>query len=252
MREKNYGRTGPRDHMENSPEFWDAVFWDIGGVILDHDSTNTVHRRFVEALVEQQALDTAVVDALETWQQTVGDYFRKRDGTEFRLAEDAYHLGVESIVGEAVDKSAWRPLFDRAFDEYIEPQPNARSVLNSLAGRDIHVGIISDIDDREANRILTQFDIESMFDSVTTSEEVGRTKPDPRIFRAALEKVASPPERTLMIGDRYTHDMHGGANAGMNTIAFGAESGPAVDFRVDDLSEIIDIVEGNYDSTMVD
>lgn len=238
--------------MENSPKLWDAVFWDIGGVILDHDSTDAVHRRFVESLVEQQGPDIAVADALDRWRQAVGDYFREREGTEFRLAEDAYHLGVESIVGESINKSAWQPLFDQAFDECIEPQPNARSVLNSLAGRDIHVGIISDIDDREANRILAQFDIESVFDSVTTSAEVGRTKPDPRIFRVALEKTASAPERTLMIGDRYTHDMNGAANTGMKTIAFGADSGPAVDFRVDDLSEVINVVDGNYDSHAVD
>lgn len=238
--------------MENSSEYWDAVFWDIGGVILDHASTNAVHRRFVGSLVEQLRLDIAVEDALDTWQQAVGEYFCERDGTEFRLAADAYHLGVEAVVGGSVDRSTWRPLFDRAFKDGIEPQPNARPVLNSLAGRDIHVGVISDIDDREAEQILTQFDIESVFDSVTTSEEVGRTKPDPRIFRVALEKAASKPERTLMIGDRYTHDMDGAVRMGMRTVAFGADAGPAVDFRIGDLSEVINILDGNYDSSAVE
>lgn len=234
--------------MEESPESWEAVFWDIGGVILDHDSTAAVHESFVEALVEQQDLNISVEEGLNVWRQTVGEYFRERNGTEFRLADDAYHLGVESIVGRSLERSAWRPLFDRAFEECIEPQPNALSTLESLATREIHVGIISDIDSQEASSILARFDIESVFDSVTTSEEVGRTKPDPRIFRAALEKTSATPGRTLMIGDRYTHDMDGAANVGMRTVAFGADSGPAVDFRADDLSKVIDIVDGNGDS----
>lgn len=238
--------------MTESTEPWDGVFWDIGGVIVELDSISAVHRSFIGSLVDELSIDVAPDDALEVWQQAVGNYFRERDGTEFRLAENAYHRGVESVVGRSVERSTWRPLFDQAFQEHLEPKPNALSTLDALAERDIHLGIISDIDQKEAESILRQFGLTSTFDSVTTSEEVGLTKPDPEIFETGLEKASAMLSRTLMVGDRYSHDIEGGRNIGMRTIAYGAEPGPAIDFRVDNLSTIIDILNGDHDPTATD
>lgn len=223
--------------MSNLPTTWDATFWDIGGVIVDLDSVGTVHRTFIESL-----LDTHPV---ETWRTAVGRYFREREGSEFRLAGNAYHRGVESVLGESVDRSSWRPLFDRAFEEHVEAKPDALSALESLADRNVHVGIISDIDDREAEAVLAKFDLEPVLDSVTTSEEVGRTKPAGEPFKTALEKASATSSRSLMVGDRYDHDIVGAADAGLRTVAYGAESGEAVDFRIDNPTEVVAIVDGD-------
>lgn len=234
--------------MTTYPDDWEATFWDIGGVIVDLDSIGGLHRAFVESVVERRSLDASVETATETWREAVGRHFRERSGNEFRSAEDAYDRGVEAVVGEPVERAAWRPLFDRAFSEHVEPKPGAVSTLRSLADRDVHVGIVSDIDDREAEEILRLFELEDAFDSVTTSERVGRTKPDGEMFETALRRSGASPERSLMVGDRYTHDVEGAADAGLWTVAYGAESGPAVDFRVKELSEILAIVDGDYGS----
>jgi len=233
--------------MGSSQTQWEAVFWDIGGVILEHESIRRAHQTFIEALVEEFDLDVSSETALETWQQAVGDHFHERDGTEFRLAEDGYHRGVAAVTDETVEKGVWRPLFDDAFVNHIEPKPNALTTLEALAERDIHLGIISDIDNREAEAILAAFDLNSTFDSVTTSEEVGRTKPDAAMFETALAKSSSAPNRSLMIGDRYSHDMKGATNTGMGTIAYGADDGPAVDYRLSDLQAVIDVLDGTYE-----
>jgi putative hydrolase of the HAD superfamily len=234
--------------MDSSQRAWDAVFWDIGGVILEHESILQAHKAFISELIETFALEVPTEMALETWQQAVGAHFHEREGTDFRLAEDAYQRGVEAVVGESVEKDRWRPLFDDAFLTHIEPKPNAISTLTALTERDVHLGIISDIDDREATAILTAFGLDSTFDSVTTSEEVGRTKPDAKMFDTALQKASASPSRSLMIGDRYEHDMEGGANAGMWTVAYGANAGPAVDFRISDLATVVALVDGDHDS----
>lgn len=231
---------------------WEAVFWDIGCVLVKPDSIRRAHEEFVASLVDELSLDVSQENALETWRETVGDHFRKRDGTEFALAERGYHLGVAAVAGREVAKETWRPLFDRAFVNRIEPEPNARSTVETIAEWDVHLGIVSDIDTREAMDILSELGLEELFDSIATSESVGRTKPDPSMFRTALEKASATPQRSLMIGDRYEHDMEGAANADIRTVAYGARSGPAVDFQVEDLSEIVDIVDGKQDPTVRD
>jgi putative hydrolase of the HAD superfamily len=67
------------------------------------------------------------------------------------------------------------------------------------------------------------------------------------MFETALTKASAAPDRSLMIGDRYSHDMEGGANAGMWTISYGADAGPAVDFTLSDLQTVVDIVDGTYE-----
>ncbi|QLG48725.1 HAD family hydrolase [Natrinema halophilum] len=222
---------------------WEAVFWDIGGVILPLDDVQAAHAAFVEDLIERHDVDTTVEEAIDTWRTTVGNHFRKRDGTEFRSARDGYHRGIESIVGETVSRDEWKPRFDEIVRSSIEPIPGAPETIERLAERELHVGIISDVDDAEGRRILEQFGVASHFDSITTSEEVGRTKPDPAIFETALDKAGVSPGRSLMIGDRYAHDVEGAANMGMHGVAFGADDGPAVSYRIETPEDVLDIVD---------
>lgn len=233
--------------MSEPPEEWGAMFWDIGGVILAHDSVRRAHEAFVESLVAHLELSIEPERAAETWRGAVGRYFREREGTEFRSAEEAYRRGVAAVAGDAVAESTWYSMLESAFLEHVEPEPDAIATVQELADREIHLGIVSDIDQREADMILAEFGLTSAFDSVTTSEEVGRTKPDQQMFETALAKASVRPDRALMIGDRYSHDVKGGADAGMWTIAYGAEDGPAVDFRVAELPDVLDIVDGTRD-----
>ncbi|TYL39141.1 HAD family hydrolase [Natronococcus pandeyae] len=232
------------DGTPAEPEEWEAVFWDIGGVILDLESVQTAHTAFVADLLERHDVDATIEDAIATWRSAVGDHFRERDGTEFRAARDGYHRGIEAVVGEPVPRSEWKPPFREAVRSSIEPVPGAVETIERLTARDLHVGVVSDVDDEEGRWMLEQFGVREAFDSITTSEEVGRTKPDPAMFETALEKAGVPAERSLMIGDRYDHDVKGAAEAGIHGVAFGAEDGPAVSYRIESPPEVLEIVDG--------
>ncbi|AGB30836.1 HAD-superfamily hydrolase, subfamily IA, variant 3 [Natrinema pellirubrum DSM 15624] len=226
---------------------WEAVFWDIGGVILGLESVQGAHAEFVAQLCDRYDLETTVDEAVETWRTTVGDYFRERDGTEFRSARDGYHRAVAAIVGEEVPREEWEPLFEEIVAASIEPVPGAVEAIERLADRDLHVGVVSDVDDAEGKRMLERFGVREHFDSITTSEEVGYTKPDPAMFETAIEKAGVAPERSLMIGDRYDHDVKGADESGLHGVAFGAEAGPAVSYRIESPEEILEIVDGTRD-----
>ena len=224
-----------------------AVFWDIGGVVLDLDSVREAHEEFVRRVVESHTPEAEidVADAVETWRTAVGEYFRERDGTEFRSARTAYHRAVEAVVGEEIPEAEWRPLFEDATADALRPEPGAVETVDRLAETDLHVGVVSDVDTEEGLRILEAFGIRDRFDSVTTSEMVGRTKPDAAMFETALQEAGLSPDaaaEAVMIGDRYDHDVAGAKDVGLTTIAYGAEDGPAVDHKVEDLREVLDVV----------
>lgn len=226
---------------------WDAVFWDIGGVVLDVASVTEGHRQFVSTLVDERDLGTSVEDAVETWRSAVGEHFRERDGTEFRSAREGYAKAVAAVVGEDVSEDEWLPRFREVSAATISPNPGALEAIAALSEMDVHLGVISDVDTEEGKHILESFGVRQQFDTITTSEEVGRTKPDPAMFETALSTAQVSADRSLMIGDRYRHDVEGASEAGLSTIAYGADGGSAVDYRVEDLRAVPEIVRGERD-----
>ncbi|WP_049904522.1 HAD family hydrolase [Natrialba asiatica] len=234
--------SGGNGRREGPGADWQAVFWDIGGVILELESVRAAHATVIEEFVERNELDVSTVEAVETWRSAVGEFFRERDGTEFRAARDGYAKGFEAVAGESLATGEWRPAFEETVQSAIEPVPGAVDAIERLAGRDLHVGVISDVDDDAGREMLARFGVRKRFDSITTSEEVGRTKPDPEIFETALEKAGVEPTRSLMIGDRYEHDVKGADEVGMYGVAFGAADGPAVAYRITSPLEVLEIV----------
>ncbi|WP_049902757.1 HAD family hydrolase [Halococcus agarilyticus] len=224
---------------------YDAVFWDIGGVLLDLDSVRAGHRAFVGALADEYDLDAEA--ALEAWRDELGTHFRERDGNVFRSARAGYERAIAAMVGHEVAEDDWLPAFERATREQLEPVSETVETIRTLDGR-VHQGIVSDIDTWEAERLLAQFGVASHLDRVTTSEEVGRTKPDEAMFETALDKAGIEPARALMVGDRYENDMVGASRAGIQTVAFGGSAAdadpddPAVNHRIGDPRDVLALV----------
>src|SRR5690606_32074083 len=73
-----------------------------------------------------------------------------------------------------------------------------------------------------SHRCLDSFQAHFALDgllSVTVSSSVlGVMKPDPRIFRAALDKVGVAPAHAVMVGDSLAHDVNGALAAGMRGV----------------------------------
>lgn len=220
----------------------EAVFWDIGGVIVRLESIQAGHREFVEALLAEYDSSLSPEEALATWRSELGDYFRGGEGTEYRTAREGYRVAVDAILAEDVDAAEWESLFQRIHDEHAEAHDGAAETIAALAETDLHLGVISDVDHEEGKRLLSNFGVLEHFDAFTSSEEVGYKKPDPRMFRTALEKAGVEGEVGLMIGDRYRNDMEGAKEQDMTTVSYGAEAGPAVDHQITDLREVLAIV----------
>jgi len=221
---------------------WGAVLFDIGGVLLDLESVRAAQEAFAERLVAAYDVDATPEAALATWREAAGAHFRERDGTEYREGRVAYARGVRAVLGGDPPDDDWRELLHEAAVEHRRPVDGAVETVQVLAETDLHLGIVSDIDENEAHEVLGGFGVHDAFDAITTSEEVGRTKPDPAMFETALERAGTDPARTLMVGDRYEHDMAGAADHGIRTAAHGAEDGPAVDYVLSDIRELHDVV----------
>jgi putative hydrolase of the HAD superfamily len=236
---------------------WEGVLWDIGGVIVELKSIRDGYAAFVERLADEHGLDPA--ESLDAWNDELGDYFAGTAGSEYRPAREGYVRATESLFSGIEDppgREEWWPRFREAADANVRAVPGAVDVIEALDSGGVYLAVLSDVDTEEALAMFDSFGIRQRFDDVTTSSEVGYRKPDPRMFTTAkdrLREAGVDPARTLMVGDRYRHDVEGAREAGLVPVAYGEDAhGPAAEFEIHDLRELLDIVGVRGDTGTVE
>lgn len=235
-----------RLHMSNHR--YDAVFWDIGGVIVELASIREGYAAFLAELAAEHDFDPE--PAMETWKAALGEHFGAAEGTEYRTAAEGYRRATAAVFeAEGRDpptEAEWRPMLERSLDETLRTEPGAVETIRALDEAGVYQAVISDVDTGEAESMFVELGIDDAFAHVTTSEAVGYKKPDRRMFETALQKAADhgiKPAGSVMVGDRYEHDIAGASAAGLDAVAYGADAaGEDADHQITNLRDILDIV----------
>jgi HAD superfamily hydrolase (TIGR01509 family) len=97
-------------------------------------------------------------------------------------------------------------------------RPGTREILQRIA-KQYRLGVISNSDGKIA-ALLERYGIADCFLNITDSGLVGREKPHPAIFQAALRTMDVAPEDSLYVGDMYSVDYLGATGVGMQAMLF--------------------------------
>lgn len=139
-----------------------------------------------------------------------------------RLFADAGEtLGDEEIADVA---SQYR-------DEYLaarRPISGATALLARLKPY-ARIGVVTNNVVSEQIAKIQHCGLEPFIDVLVASEEAGVAKPDPEIFRLAVERLGCAPEETLMVGDSWEMDILGAQAAGLERIWFNPHNRPCPD-----------------------
>jgi len=126
--------------------------------------------------------------------------------TRLGLAEDQIPADISAEFTDILPlKSAVFPYTHEVLD-YLKPNYRLHLITNGF--NDIQ-GL------KLASSNLTHY-----FEEVITSEHSGHLKPDPRMFRHALERTGATAAESLMIGDNLECDVLGAYNAGIDQVYF--------------------------------
>ena len=112
----------------------------------------------------------------------------------------------------------------RCWDRAVRLDPDALQVLAWLRTHGIKRGICSNAPFPPAmmRRQVETNGIAEMVDAIVFSSEVGKRKPSPEIYRAALDAIAVEPQHVLFVGDRVREDYEGPRSLGMRAAIFTA------------------------------
>ena len=130
----------------------------------------------------------------------------------FKRLSDALNAGFDEVE---FSKSYMKHLSYASF-----LYDDSLALIESLS-KDYRLSIITNgLKDVQNNRIRKSI-IGKYFDDIVISEEIGVSKPDPKIFEHALNNLNyTDKNKTLMVGDSLTSDIQGGINFGIDTCWF--------------------------------
>jgi len=110
----------------------------------------------------------------------------------------------------------------------FRPYPEVPGVLAALRERGARLAVVSNWD-VSLHDVLERTGLRPLVDAVVISAEFGAAKPDPAIFRAALERVEATASEALHVGDSLVADVEGARAAGVEAVFVARDGAVAVD-----------------------
>jgi HAD superfamily hydrolase (TIGR01549 family) len=99
--------------------------------------------------------------------------------------------------------------------------PGAADLVPELKRRGYKLALVADGPTRTFHNVLTQHKLYHYFDAFAISEELGVSKPHPRMFNHALDQLGIAPKdygRTVMVGNYLERDIKGANNLSMISV----------------------------------
>lgn len=112
------------------------------------------------------------------------------------------------------------------WDRAVVLDPDALQILSWLEAHGVRRGICSNAPFPPAmmRRQVETNGIAGLVDAVVFSSEVGRRKPAPELYEAALDALATAPAKTMFVGDRVREDYDGPRALGMRAVILTAHA----------------------------
>lgn len=198
----------------------------LAGVFLDLGNTLVRERISRAAVYSEEAgrhgLTIAPAEMAARMARAHAEMPREFEGA-FRYT-DAWFRAFQRRVFAAEDLSPARfealsaGLFARFEDaQTFALYPGARELLANLRARRLRLGLISNWSAR-LPQLLSALELDAAFDFVLGSAALGCEKPEPAIFRLALERAGLEPSACLHAGDDARCDGAGALGCGLSAV----------------------------------
>lgn len=184
-----------------------AVIFDLNGTVLDDEKLyRDAFRRVVVNLghnVSDEFSHIRGIGVVENWTRIVRD------------------LKINTNQSMEVLGSLTQKEYVKLFDK-VQLKKGFKVFVNNIKKLDILTALATSNTWSIVERVFDKFDIENLFDFVTTSDEVTHNKPSPEIFMLTAEKLVIESTDCLVIEDSDA-GIEAAVSAGMKVIRMGNE-----------------------------
>jgi putative hydrolase of the HAD superfamily len=198
-----------------------ALYFDLDHTLWDFETNSalafkSLFQEFDIALDLHQFLAVYIPNNNIYWK-------RYREG---KIDKETLRFERLKTVFDALNFSASNTLIDDLSDAYIQTLPEYNMLFEDA------IEMLTALKPHYALHVITNgfrdvqyFKMKNsgllpFFDTVTDSSSVGVKKPDPRIFKHALQVGQVAPNEAVMIGDNLEADIEGALATGMHAVHF--------------------------------
>ena len=214
-----------------------AVIVDLDHTLYDYDKPHERAMQEVRSKM-QRTLNIDEKRFNELFDQSKADVKKKLGNTASSHSRLQYFQRMLELIGMKSDVVAsldFEQTYWRMFLSNAKLFPDAKETMLLLRSLGIPLVLLTDLNTRIQFRKIVYFELESVFDYVVTSEEVGADKPDARMFHTAMDKVGLAYDQLVwMIGDHEKKDGVG-CKEHLNALFFYRQASSAASCSVADV-----------------
>lgn len=134
-----------------------------------------------------------------------------------KLLPEATGIDAESPLGKAISRRRGE-IFQTQFLPNLRAFPKVEELLSRMKQQGLRLAVASSAKDDELKKLLQLCGVDKFLEARTSSDDADRSKPDPDIIHAALDRVGLPANTMIMLGDT-PYDIEAANRAGMPAVA---------------------------------
>jgi len=230
-----------------------AVFFDIDDTLFSTTDFAEKARRAAADAMRRHGLrlptDHILRELSEVITEFSSNYEHHFDKLLLRLPRRAFD-GVNPAILVAAGVHAYHD----AKVHQLRPYPDVPPVLAKLARTDLVRGIItSGLQQKQADKVLRLHLYEYFTPTaIFISDQIGISKPNPKLYQRACDEVGVQPRETLYVGDHPTQDIDPANALGMVTVHIrrgrhGAEHGKSkATYELKNFKELLTVLRKDF------
>tara|TARA_B100001121_G_scaffold281164_1_gene273658 strand:+ start:156 stop:815 length:660 start_codon:yes stop_codon:yes gene_type:complete len=215
-----------------------AVVFDAYGTLFDVNSAAEKCKGKIGDKWEAFADFWRTTQLEYTWLRSL----MKRHRNFWQVTEDSLEKSMKVFN---IDKSMKNELLN--LYKFLSPYPEVKKVLESLKNKNYRLAILSNGTPALLNELVSNNNLNNLFDDLFSVEEVKIYKPDPKVYEIPTKKYNIKANEITFLSAN-TWDVSGGGNYGFNSIWVNRNKSKfdMLDYQpkneIKNLSELLDIV----------
>lgn len=234
-----------------------AILLDLDDTIISFDGVAEIAwKRCSKQFIEENQVDftyeVLMKKLFDTRKWYWGDPERHKRGREnlVKSRREVVRYTLKALGFNNEERSnAYADNYTRMQNEMIYLFPDSIEAIETFRSMGIRLGLVTNGTSKGQREKLKRFNIEKYFELILIDTEVGISKPDPGIFKLALDRLELKSDQVWMAGDNLIWDIQGPKKLGIYTLwndfrkrGLSADSKVVPDRIIHSLRDISDIL----------
>jgi HAD superfamily hydrolase (TIGR01509 family) len=192
------------DHPESRTDRYHAVILDMDGTLIDSNAAHV--KAWVEALREF---------GHEVSEQDIWPYIGMGGDN---LLPAVVRISKDSPEGKKISERRGET-FKSRYLPHLKPFPQVRPLLERMKQDGLKLIVATSSPEDEVKKAIEIVGIGDLLEDATSASDAGRSKPDPDVVQAALDRLKMSADEVVMLGDT-PYDIQAAGKVGIRVIAF--------------------------------